>query len=175
METNELKEYLKDVYELSSRVYSSQQIVATYQNCCDHRCDLRDEEGMNAIFEKYGGMTLDSGEVIQYADFSEYEEQLNQKAYSEAVNTGRFKFGKKLFGVGLFVLGIGIVGLIILLISICKAEGLLTAIFIGFILLALLVGVVNFFMNASNSMEEKARQKAFERILELKNKSEVDS
>ena len=128
--------------------------------------DLRDEEGMNAIFEKYGGMTLDSGEVIQYADFSEYEEQLNQRVYSEAVNTGRFKFGKKLFGVGMFVLGIGIVGLIVLLISLCKAEGLFTAIFIGFVLLALLVGVVNFFLNASSSMEEKARQKTFERILE---------
>lgn len=181
METNELKQYLKDVYELESQIFSSGQLVTKYNDTIEFRKRLADDDSMGAIYNKLSeSIVLDSGELIPFKDFNEYDRYLNDKTYKEASQTPQYKTSDLIFKLSSIVMYSGFILGAIAVISMFLSEGLLTAITVGalvaMIIIGIFVGIANFLMSVANSMEEKAKAKIFNRILseELVNANEYN-
>lgn len=169
METNELKQYLKDVYELESQIFSSKQLIVNYKDTIEFRKRLANSDDLISIYNKCSeSMVCDDGTLIPYKDFNEYNRYLNDMAYKEALQTPKYKTGELIDKLSSIAMWSGFILAAVVVILLFIFTDLATALFFGVPAAGVIIfgGVMigNFLMNVSNSMQEEAQAKIFNRI-----------
>lgn len=182
METTELKQYLKDLYELHCQWYSYGNILSKYDSEADKREALQNDNSLEAVYKKLEGKELNSNTGYEYEikDFYNYKRALERKADSSYYNGSSGKLGDFLSNAGDILIKIGIWLPIIAVIFTFFTSGLgnaFTTALVGLLFLAICVGIANLLMAIDDSIMKKNKENRLPVIIdeEIKKANEYNN
>lgn len=164
METAELKQYLKDVYELHSQYYTYGEILNQCKNKIETRKKLSGNNSLEAIYEKLEGQKLNestgySYKITDFSDYKKYVERAKEiESYTAYENSKLGKLGDFLWKLGIFILFITIALPIIVIIYTFFTSGFWDALALaplGLLFPFIGIGISNLFFFINDKIDKK--------------------
>lgn len=170
METKELKQYLKDVYDLESQIYAYESALRLYTNEATERKKLADDNSIEGIYSKLKGKTLINSYGKEIGFPSAYKDHLMALATQESKKKSSYKIGNIVGTIGTILVIIAVIITALITIYTISTSGFWNAFGVGIIFGAIIIGIPGVLANLvlwpiKAKLQENAKDDCYYKLL----------